>query len=91
MASGDGVEVIVAQRLIKGIAHVDASNVAVARPSQIVSTNVVRMNCAVHHRAHRLRTNQKTVVVVVNTGVVMVVVEAEFGRVTLSEKILTSK
>src|SRR6267154_5797713 len=48
--SRDGVEVIVPERLIEGIADVDASDVPVTCPSQIVGTNVVRMNRAIHHR-----------------------------------------
>ncbi len=43
---------------------------------------------AIHHRADGRGTDQKSVVVVVNAGVVAVVVKAEFGGVALGEKIL---
>src|SRR6266852_2106583 len=61
---------------------------SIARPSQIVGVNVVRMDRAIHDRSDGSRTDQKTVVVVVNAGIVLVVVEAEFRGVSLGEEIL---
>src|SRR3984885_5686954 len=86
--SRDRVEVVVSQRLVKRVAHIDASNVAVTGPSQIVGANVVRMDSSVDHRSSRLWAHQKTIVVVVDTGVVAVVVEAELGCIALGEKSL---
>src|SRR5258708_10177103 len=86
--AGDGVEVVVAQRLVESVADVDAPDVAVAGPSQIIGTNVVRMGRAIHDRSDGRWTNEESVVVVVKAGVVAVVVETELGGVALGEKIL---
>ena len=87
-ASGDGIEIIVAQGLIESVAEIDAANVAVAGPAQVVGADGMRIHVAVYHRAGRGGTDQESVVVVVDAGVVAVVVKAEFGGVALGEKIL---
>ena len=41
--SRNGVEAVCAQCLIKGVTNIDASNVAVAGPPEVVTANAVRL------------------------------------------------
>ena len=45
-ASGDGIELVVAERLVKSVAQIDAADMPVAGPSQVVSTDGVSLNAA---------------------------------------------
>src|SRR5580704_19728080 len=50
-APGDGIECVVAQRLVKDMAYVHTTDVTITRPSKVVSMNAVRLdplvdNCA---------------------------------------------
>ena len=40
--TGDRVECVVAQRLIKGVTDIQATDVAVARPTHVVGMNLMR-------------------------------------------------
>ena len=42
-ASGDGIEVVVAERLVKSVAEIDAADVSVAGPSQVVGADGVSL------------------------------------------------
>src|SRR5205807_7898872 len=77
------VAAIVAQRLIKGMAYVDSSNVPVAGPS-----DVVRVDAVGRHVSNRGRTNKKPVFIEMPAGVILVVVIAELGCVALKQKVL---
>ena len=85
-ASGNGIEIVVSQHLIKRVADVDAAKVPVAGDADVVRVNIVR-----RHRADGSGPHQETVLVVVERSVVFVVVVADFGGVSLGEKILNVK
>ena len=83
-----------AERLVERVAQIDAANVSVAGPSQVVSTDAVSLMRRAGIQVHALRradgrgTDEKSVVIEVDAGIVAVVVKAEFGGVALGEEIL---
>ena len=89
--AGNRIEGIVAERLVKRIADIDALDVAVSGPAQIVGANAVLDDIPVNDVADWRRPDQEAVIVVVQTGIVAVVVEAEFGGVALGQEILNIK
>src|ERR1700722_14935826 len=87
--SCDGVEAVVAQCLIKSMGQIHRSDVALAGPTDVRGMNAVRLNHATRkHFANRRRAHEKTVVVVVDGGIVLVVMNAQLRGVTLEQEIL---
>src|SRR5271155_3093804 len=88
-ASGDAIEAIIPKRLVKSMRQIYGADVAVSRPSNVDGMDAVRMQNALReNRANRGGADQKTIVVVMNGGVVFIVVNAELRRVTLKEEVL---
>ena len=73
-APGDGIQAVGAERLIKRVIHVDAAEMAVAGPAEIGGANFVRLKNADGRGPH-----EKSVVVVMDARVVLVVVNAELA------------
>src|ERR1700689_5784152 len=89
-ASGNAVETIIAKRLVKSMRQIYGTDVAVSGPSNVRGVDAVRMQNALRENcADRGWPNQKTIVVVMNGGIVFFVVNAELPRVPLKEEILT--
>ena len=69
--------------------QIHRSDVAVAGPADVRGMNAVRLNHATRkHFANRRRAYEKTVVVVVDGGIVLVVMNAQLRGVTLEQEIL---
>src|ERR1039458_3175273 len=77
-----------AQRLIKSVAHIQAADVAVTGPAQVVGTNTVLQNALIHHQPDGRGPDEEPIVVEVNRGVVAVVMETEFRGIALGQEIL---
>ena len=87
--SRDGIKAVVPQRLIKSMGQIHSPDVAVAGPTDVRGMNAVRLDHAARkHFANRRRTHEKTVVVVMDGGIVFVVVNAQLRGVTLEQEIL---
>ncbi len=85
----DGVKAVIAQRLIKSMREIYRPDVAIAGPTDVRGMNAVRLNHTTRkHFANGRRAHEKTVVVVVDGGIVFVVVNAQLRGVTLEQKIL---
>src|SRR4030081_3333428 len=63
---------------------------AVTSPSQVVTANAVRLGNSIthHHASYRRRPNQEPIFVVMDAALIVVVMKAELGGVTLRESIL---
>src|ERR1039458_2430722 len=72
-----------AQRLIKRVAYIQAADVAVAGPAQVVGTNAV-----LRDQPDGCRPDEESVVVKVKRGVVAVVMETEFCGVAFGQEVL---
>src|SRR5208337_1260172 len=88
--AGNRIEAVAPERLVKSIADVQALDVTVAGPAQIIGANGVRLGNSVryYHAPDRSRTHQETVGVKVNRGIVLVGKKAEFRGVALGKKVL---
>src|SRR5664280_1709579 len=89
-ASRNGVEGVIAERLVKRVAHVQAPNMAVARPSQIIGANGMRLGYPIgdDHAANGGRADQKSIRVKLDGRVVLIGKKGEFRRVTLGQEVL---
>src|ERR1700722_11911289 len=85
----NSIKAVVAQCLIKSMGQIHRSDVALAGPTDVRGMNAVRLNHATRkHFANRRRAHEKTVVVVVDGGIVLVVMNAQLRGVTLEQEIL---
>ncbi len=82
--SGDAVQAVFAENLIKRVIDIEPADVSVARPAE-----VVRLHVMIGHRADGRRPRDETVLVVVPTVVVEVPEETEFAGVTFPNQILS--
>ena len=89
--SGDGIESVFANGLVKSVREIDAADVAAAEPAEIADANAVRDRSAralIDDVADGRGADQKAVVVVMKAGVVFVEGADEFRGVAREEKIL---
>src|SRR5205807_1138283 len=86
----DGIEAVGAKCLIEGVANVQSPNVPIPRPPEVIGPDAVRYRRSIGHNnsADWRRTYQEAVLVVMDVGLIIVVVEAEFGRVAPCEEVL---
>ena len=81
----NGIEGIFADRLEKRVRQIDALDVAAAKPAEIADTNAVKNRAdagiLIDDVAHGRRTDEETVVVVMEAAVVFVVGDEKFGGV----------
>ena len=55
-----------AERLIKRMTHIQAADVAVAGPAQVVGANAVLQDAVIHHQPDGRRPDEKSIVVKVD-------------------------
>src|SRR5580692_3205013 len=85
-AAGNRIQAVGSERLIKRVIHVEPAEVPVAGPAQIRRANFVGLK-----NSHRRGPHEKPVSVVLHARVVLVVVNAKFGRVARLHEILHIK
>src|ERR1700687_5965988 len=76
------------QRLVEGVAHVERSDMAIARPSQVIGLYVVSPDRSVDNTSYWRGAHEKPVVIKMQAAIIAVVVEAELGGISLGQKIL---
>ena len=88
----DGIEGVLADGLEESVRKIDALDVAAAEPAEITDADTME-NCAragilIDDVAHGRRTDEETVVVVMEAAVVFVVGDEKFGGVAREKEIL---
>src|SRR5271163_2506170 len=88
-APGQRIETVGAESLVKRVCQIHAADVPIARPAEVGGVNAVCFDLVVEDdHANGRRAHQETVVVVMNSALIVVITHAELRGIALKEKIL---
>src|SRR6266481_4002069 len=86
------IESVLAESLIKRVRHIDPANVSAAEPAEVTNANAMknraRPGILINHVADRRRADQKTVVVIMHAGIILIPGGDEFRRIAGEKEIL---